>query len=90
MIHAHMLVKGQVQGVGFRYYVQMKAMQGNIRGWVKNLPDSSVEIAAEGSSEALQSFVREVKKGSPLSIVEDVVIDEKEETEGYSSFDITY
>lgn len=90
MIHAHMLVRGHVQGVGFRYYVQMKALQGNIRGWVKNLPDNSVEIAAEGTSEALHSFVKAVKKGSPLSVVEDIEINEKEEIEGYSAFDITY
>ncbi|MCD7036499.1 acylphosphatase [Metabacillus sp. GX 13764] len=89
-MHKHILVKGRVQGVGFRYFVQTKAAQQNIKGWVKNLQDGNVEIEAEGSEKDLELFTEEIRKGSPFSHVDSLETAEKETLKEYSSFDIVY
>ncbi len=48
---------GRVQGVGFRYYTQKKAQELNITGYVRNMPDGSVYIEAEGDPDVLEQFV---------------------------------
>ena len=57
------LVAGRVQGVGFRYVTDAAAARSGIDGWVRNLPDGRVEIAAEGEADALERFEREVRQG---------------------------
>ena len=57
MKRVSMIVSGRVQGVGFRAYVQDIALGMNINGWVRNLPDGSVEIEAEGPDEAVERFI---------------------------------
>src|SRR5918994_4386827 len=46
------LVRGRVQGVGFRYYTHRAAVQAGVQGWVRNNPDGTVEIAAAGGTDA--------------------------------------
>ena len=48
MTSVHVLVRGRVQGVGFRSGTQRRASQLGLVGWVRNLPDDTVEIHAEG------------------------------------------
>ncbi len=50
-------VFGRVQGVGFRYYAQKKAMEFGVSGYVKNLPDGSVYIEAEGADYAVEQYL---------------------------------
>jgi acylphosphatase len=59
-------VIGRVQGVGFRYYAIMKAKEFNISGFVKNMPDESVFIEAEGEEGDLDQFILWCEKG-PVS-----------------------
>jgi acylphosphatase len=59
-------VIGRVQGVGFRYYAVMKAKEFNISGFVKNMPDDTVFIEAEGTEDNLDQFVLWCEKG-PVS-----------------------
>jgi acylphosphatase len=57
---------GRVQGVGFRYTVQNIALQFNVRGYVKNLPDGRVELVMEGSDaemDAIMDRIREKMSG---------------------------
>ncbi|MYL32845.1 acylphosphatase [Pontibacillus yanchengensis] len=89
MQHVHLLVKGRVQGVGFRFSAKQKAQEFNITGWVRNRNDGSVEIEAEGQDEDMKSFIESIKHGpSPYSKITDVDIDEASTFEGYKSFDI--
>ena len=44
----HVIVEGRVQGVSFRYYTALTARRYNLTGWVRNLPDGTVETVAEG------------------------------------------
>lgn len=86
----HIIVKGKVQGVGFRYFTQMKAGQYGITGWVKNLPNGDVEIVASGERENIEKFIKTLKEGAPFSKVTDVIVNEWEKTEPLQSFTIRY
>jgi acylphosphatase len=71
MIKAKSLsVYGKVQNVGFRYYTVKTAQQFNIRGYVKNMPDGSVYIEAEGNLPDLETFVDWCRRGPQWARVE--------------------
>jgi len=69
------LISGRVQGVGFRFFVESAAMREGIHGWVQNLPDGRVEIAAEGDAEAVERFERNLRQGPRGARVDDVEVD---------------
>jgi len=69
------LIGGRVQGVGFRFFVESAAMREGIHGWVQNLPDGRVEIAAEGDAEAVERFERNLRQGPRGARVDDVEVD---------------
>jgi acylphosphatase len=52
--------EGRVQGVGFRYAVKELARGFEVRGWVKNLPDGSVELLTAGDAGEVDEFIREI------------------------------
>jgi acylphosphatase len=68
----HLIVKGRVQGVGFRWYVVDEARRLGLAGWVRNNRDGSVELCAGGAPEALRSLESHVRKGPTGSRVSDV------------------
>ncbi|BFH74291.1 acylphosphatase [Sulfurisphaera javensis] len=69
----YVIVKGKVQGVGFRKWVQIHAVRLGIKGYAKNLEDGeTVEIVAEGYEEALQKLLEYIRRGPPLAKVEHV------------------
>ena len=79
------LIRGRVQGVGFRYFTQTAAAREGLSGWVRNTPDGGVETAAEGDREALDRFERQLRHGPAGARVERVdAIDE--ETRGEAGF----
>nr|MDH3076333.1 acylphosphatase [Bacillus velezensis]MDH3097658.1 acylphosphatase [Bacillus velezensis]WGE00840.1 acylphosphatase [Bacillus velezensis] len=90
MLQYHMIADGRVQGVGFRYFVQMEADRHKIAGWVKNRDDGRVEILAEGPEESLKQFAEAVRKGDPFSHVTGVTIEESHRLKGYRTFSISY
>jgi acylphosphatase len=71
-VRLHVLVRGRVQGVGFRWHVREIARRLGLRGWVRNCPDGAVEIAAEGSDESIQRLQEELRKGPPGAVVSSV------------------
>jgi len=87
---AHAFVHGRVQGVGFRYWTVSVARTYNIRGWVKNCPDSSVEIHAEADTgEVLAAFWEAVTTQHPRAYISDCTIS-RAQYEGYSGFEVWY
>jgi acylphosphatase len=56
-------VRGQVQGVGFRWFVREGARRLGLSGWVKNREDGSVEALASGNDEAVALFVAMLERG---------------------------
>jgi len=69
----HALVTGRVQGVGFRAFTAATARRLGLTGWVRNLPDGSVEALAEGARRDLDEFVTALRSGPPAARVTDVV-----------------
>jgi acylphosphatase len=86
-LHYRINVTGQVQGVGFRWNAAKEARTEGISGFVKNLPDGSVYIEAEGSENALKTFLEWCKKGPRFGLVESVYI-EKMPVVNYTDFRI--
>ena len=68
-----LVVKGSVQGVGFRWWAARQAAALDLDGSVRNLPDGSVEIIASGLDEAVEQLVLLCREGPPGALVETVV-----------------
>lgn len=67
MIAKRVIFEGRVQGVGFRYTVKDLARGFDVRGWVKNLSDGSVELQVTGEAGEVDEFIREILTESPVA-----------------------
>ena len=72
MTAMRLVVRGRVQGVGFRAWTVRTARALGISGWVRNRRDGSVEILAAGSAEALARLADACQRGPPAAAVRDV------------------
>ena len=72
MKRMHILVKGTVQGVYYRYNTLKKAEEYHLTGWVRNRADGSVEIVCEGTEENINNMVQWCKKGPERAYVREV------------------
>ena len=77
----HILVKGRVQGVGFRWFVHREAAEIGLDGWVRNTDAGAVEIVASGTQEQLGELRQAIEQGSRGSRVDSVVQHELAEAE---------
>jgi acylphosphatase len=68
----YVLVRGRVQGVGFRWFVMELATALGLSGWVRNREDGTVEAEAEGELRALEEFVRRLREGNPAAKVAEI------------------
>ena len=69
----HVRVEGRVQGVGFRWVVREAAVDLGLAGWVRNLPDRSVEVLAAGDPSALATLRARLTDGPPHARVDRLV-----------------
>lgn len=69
MIARRFLINGLVQGVGFRYFVLRAAARHQVKGTVRNLPDGSVEVIAEGERDAMEEFKKDLATGPSMAHV---------------------
>ena len=74
----HLIVSGAVQGVGFRMFIDRKARELKLCGWVKNRMDGSVEIDAQGTEEAIEELLHQAKRGPSRSRVTSIRKEERE------------
>jgi acylphosphatase len=82
---------GRVQGVGYRYYVSGCARGTGVDGYVKNLPDGSVMVVAEGSREALDAFTGLIRAPGDMVIsVRDLVVTPGEATGEFRGFGVRW
>jgi len=86
----HVIVEGLVQGVFFRDYTYRQALKLNISGYVRNLPDRTVEAMLQGEEKAVKSMLTWLKQGSPRSQVEHLRVQDFDAEEQFSSFEIRY
>ena len=83
-----LVVSGRVQGVGYRYFIARIASELGINGYVKNLYNGDVEIAAEGRKEFLEELVKRAKSGPPHAQVDTARIEWLEFNDKYDNFEI--
>ena len=86
----HAIVKGLVQGVGYRFFVIRRAELLGLTGWVKNLPDGTVEVVAEGDRELLEELVKELRRGPSAAHVTDVIVNWERYTGEFRNFDVRW
>jgi len=89
MRRAHVRIYGRVQGVWFRAHTKDIADKLGIKGWVRNVPDGSVEAVFEGDDESVEKIIEWCHRGPPLARVERVEV-EYEEPRGEEKFEIRY
>jgi acylphosphatase len=82
------VVSGIVQGVGFRYFANRAARELGVRGWVRNLPDGSVETLAEGEESAVAEYLARLERGPAGARVDRVEV-EAAALHDFSSFEVT-
>ena len=87
---AHVTVRGSVQGVGFRWYTRRQASSLRLGGWVRNLPDGSVEAVFEGEEHAVRSMVAWCRSGPSSSDVREIDVEWLEPTGTAEAFEITF
>ncbi|MBD3398097.1 acylphosphatase [Candidatus Micrarchaeota archaeon] len=98
VFRAHLIVSGSVQGVNFRWFVQQTAKELGLNGWVKNLPDGTVEIECESETEkTYREFLSKIEKGgeekglSAISVENVKVVDfERDAASKHNYFNIEY
>ena len=82
------VVRGRVQGVGYRAFALRAARETGVCGWVRNLPDGSVETCCEGDSEAVRRYLERLRRGPLIGKVTDVA-EEESAPQGFESFEIS-
>jgi acylphosphatase len=86
----HAYVRGQVQGVGFRYFVVEKAHSLGLRGYARNESDGSVEVLAQGPRPALEQLLALLRRGPSAAHVSEVRTTWREPTEHISGFHVRW
>ncbi len=89
------VVTGRVQGVYYRYFTQQVARELGLVGWVRNLPDGSVELQAAADPEKLDELRRRLREGPPMARVDDIIEETLSEDAlsrqgAWESFEIRY
>lgn len=90
MRRVRVVIRGDVQNVGFRSWTRHKAEHFGITGWVKNNDDGSVEAVFEGDDAKVDELVEECRRGPPGSYVEKVDIEEEEHGGIFQGFSIVH
>ncbi|RMF60657.1 MAG: acylphosphatase [Calditrichaeota bacterium] len=83
-------VYGIVQGVGYRFFTRDAARRYGITGYVKNMPDGSVEVYAEGEKAFLEEFLKDLHQGPFSAVVEKVDVEWLPPKENLSDFSIRF
>ena len=86
---AHIRVYGRVQGVFYRASAEAEARRLGLKGWVRNCPDGSVELVAEGLKTSLDDLIAWCRRGPPHAEVEDFRVEWREFTGEFPSFRTT-
>jgi acylphosphatase len=86
----HAIIHGDVQGVGFRYFIQRKAHQLGLHGWVRNNDNGTVELVAEGERRDLEDLKRAADEGPRMARVDRVEAQWSGATGDLPDFDLTW
>lgn len=87
-VRVHVWVKGRVQAVGFRAFVQQNALQIGVTGWARNVGYDTVEAVAEGTRGQIEQFLAMVKRGPSVSRVDESREEWEQATGEFKSFGV--
>jgi len=87
-IRSMVTVKGLVQGVSYRYFTVQKAVQLNVAGWVKNLPNGDVQGCFEGEERDVLELIDWCRMGPSRAQVDRVLVDRMEFTGEFKEFHV--
>lgn len=79
-------VRGRVQGVGYRYFCRREAVELNLTGWARNMPDGSVTLSVTGEEDAIAELVALLKRGPALAEVDDVIVSDHPKVTEFPDF----
>jgi acylphosphatase len=82
------VISGRVQGVGFRYFARDAALREGVTGWVRNLPNGTVEARIEGEREAVTRVERALRVGPRGARVDEVFVDDEDPAMVHRTFTI--
>jgi len=86
----HAIVRGIVQGVGFRYFVVRNALALGLRGYTRNDDNGDVEVVAQGPRPALERLLTLLQRGPSAASVDEVQTKWREPTEHFSGFNVRW
>ena len=86
----HIIISGIVTGVGYRWWIKMRAKEKSIYGWVKNKTDNEVEAVFFGNEKDVDDLIKLCEKGSALSKVKSIKIKDYKQKYFKKSFDILH
>lgn len=86
----HLVISGDVQGVGYRMWVRGAARKLGLIGWVKNREDGTVEVVAEGAKKGLEEFADRCKRGPDVAWVEKMEAVWEKTTGEFVGFEVVY
>jgi acylphosphatase len=89
-VRARIRIGGVVQGVGFRYFARKTGASFGLAGTVRNLPDGSVEVLAQGEKQAVDAFLSELRIGPRYASIERVDVDWEEPQDDLRGFDYAF
>ena len=89
-IARNLLIKGRVQGVGYRYYTQREAEKLGLTGFVKNLYNGDVEVYVEGDKEIVDYFISFLRRGPGFADVDEIKITEIPYENKYLDFSVSF
>lgn len=84
----HAIVRGNVQGVGFRYVTHRYASSLGLKGTVQNLPDGTVEIYAQGPKDAIEKLIHHLQNEAFPDEIEDIKLHYDNPKNSYVTFQI--
>ncbi len=90
MVSAEIVVRGRVQGVGYRFFTEKLAATLGVKGWSMNMPDGTVMLDIEADKKAADKFIGELRKGPSMARVTDVSVSWKPCEGRFSSFFIKF
>lgn len=86
-LRVHIIAKGRVQGVGFRFSAWQKAMEYDLTGYARNLTNGDVELEVEGSESNIEAFIKDLEAGlNPFIRVDRLEVEKLDTEKGYRDF----
>lgn len=87
-VRATVRIRGIVQGVNFRYFTRRVALEHQITGWVRNLPDGDVEAVLEGKESDVRKMIEWCQEGPSAARVDEILIDWEDYRGEFSDFEV--